>query len=560
MGSAVEGHSGRWRVWAAVAAALLPLVCLVPFVDKAFHIDDPVYLWVARQIRQHPADFFGFRAIWYTRQEPMYDINKNPPGVSYGIAAASALLGENERRLHAAFLIPACALSLGVYLLAQRLTRTPLLAAAIAAFAPVVPLASSNLMCDTPMTALYVWAVWMWMAGLEKRSYALLILAALTMAASALTKYFGASLIPLLFFYTLGRDRRITARLLPLAIPAVLLILYQLYTYRLYGTGMIGEAASFATHMSANDGWHLFSRPLTCLTFTGGCLLVAACYTPWPQSRRGWMWLALVAAVIVAGIFGAAGEKNCRLFGPDGVEWGYFAQWLLFALAGCAVLAMTVYDLWQCRDADAFLLGAWVFGTFAFAAFINWTVAGRTILPMTPAVAILAVRRIERDRGSAFHRHRILAWAPILPSALLAFALMYADARMAYSAQAAAAQIHSMADRFRGTIWYTGGWGFQWYMDAIGAHKAPRNENCAHYGDWIVIPHNNFFTDVDAPPDVMRMRAILTMPTCTWCTTMHGKGGAGFYASGHGPLPYVFGPAPPEQYTLYQIVPPRQAG
>ena len=37
---------------------------LLPFVDKAFHADDTQFLWVARQIRSHPADFFGFAANW----------------------------------------------------------------------------------------------------------------------------------------------------------------------------------------------------------------------------------------------------------------------------------------------------------------------------------------------------------------------------------------------------------------------------------------------------------------------------------------------------------------
>ena len=39
----------------------------------------------------------------------------------------------------------------------------------------------------------------------------------------------------------------------------------------------------------------------------------------------------------------------------------------------------------------------WVIGTFLFAAFLNWTVNARSLLPLTPAVAILMTRRLEQN-------------------------------------------------------------------------------------------------------------------------------------------------------------------
>ena len=78
--------------WGWVTAAGLPVACLAPFMNKAFHIDDPVYLWVARQILVHPADFFGFKAYWYDTFHNMFDINKNPPGISYFIALIVRIL------------------------------------------------------------------------------------------------------------------------------------------------------------------------------------------------------------------------------------------------------------------------------------------------------------------------------------------------------------------------------------------------------------------------------------------------------------------------------------
>src|SRR5689334_6086976 len=38
---------------------LLPLALLVPFMNKAYHIDDPLYLWSAKQILKNPFDYYG---------------------------------------------------------------------------------------------------------------------------------------------------------------------------------------------------------------------------------------------------------------------------------------------------------------------------------------------------------------------------------------------------------------------------------------------------------------------------------------------------------------------
>ncbi len=45
-------------------ACALAFVLLVPFINKAYTIDDPLFLRAAQQIEKHPADFYGFRINW----------------------------------------------------------------------------------------------------------------------------------------------------------------------------------------------------------------------------------------------------------------------------------------------------------------------------------------------------------------------------------------------------------------------------------------------------------------------------------------------------------------
>ena len=102
-----------------IIVAGITAICLLPFITKAFHIDDTVYLWCAKQIQTNPLDFYGFTANWYGHQYPMFLTNQNPPLVSYFIAGVTLLFGWNEIVLHLAFLVVGICLSVGIYFLAR---------------------------------------------------------------------------------------------------------------------------------------------------------------------------------------------------------------------------------------------------------------------------------------------------------------------------------------------------------------------------------------------------------------------------------------------------------
>src|SRR5438045_4715859 len=223
----------------AIAAAV---AALAPFLNKAFHIDDPLFLWMAQQISQHPADPYGFSVNWYVSAKPMFSIMQNPPLNAYYMALAAKFLGWSEPAMHGAFLVPAVAAVLGTFFLAQRLSGSPLLGALLTLFTPVFLVSATTVMCDVWLLALWVWSVNYWLRGLERHNGWLLLLASLLVAAAALTKYFGASLVPLLAVYTLVQDRRLTSRLLFLLIPVLLIGIYEAMTKARYGQGLFSNA------------------------------------------------------------------------------------------------------------------------------------------------------------------------------------------------------------------------------------------------------------------------------------------------------------------------------
>ena len=73
-----------------IVLAAAVIACLVPFSGKAFNVDDTLFIYVARQITQHPLDPYGFKVNWFLDAVPMAYETKNPPLAAYYIAAAAS--------------------------------------------------------------------------------------------------------------------------------------------------------------------------------------------------------------------------------------------------------------------------------------------------------------------------------------------------------------------------------------------------------------------------------------------------------------------------------------
>lgn len=173
------------KIFTPAILTIVTLAFLVPFLNKAFHMDDPLFLWAAKHIQNNPADFYGFSVNWSGQEKPMYRVMKNPPLTSYYIAAAATLFGFSEMALHTAFLLPAVATILGTYYLARYLTAKPALAAVLTLLTPAFLVSSTNVMCDTMMLSLWVWAIFFWIRGIKNNHNLDLFFSALLIAICA---------------------------------------------------------------------------------------------------------------------------------------------------------------------------------------------------------------------------------------------------------------------------------------------------------------------------------------------------------------------------------------
>jgi len=536
---------------AILCIATILAALLLPFVRTALRIDDPLFVWTARQIQAKPLDPYGFNVNWYGSPMPMSEVTKNPPLASYYIASAAAVLGWSETALHIAFLLAAIAVAVGMFLLAQRFCRYPMLAVLSGILTPVFFVSSLTVMSDMLMLAFWVFAVHLWITGIESRNHPALAAASLLISAAALTKYFGMMLIPLLLVYSLVKQRRAGLWIIYFAIPLTVLAWYQWKTHSLYGRGLLLDAAAYATETETQFSKLSLMKPLVALTFTGGCVASVLFY-----ARRLWSRPALItttaAAGVVAFLFATFAAKASFTFTASGSILLIAIQVGVWGMAGASLVALAALDLHKRRDAHSLLLFLWLFGTFVFAGFVNWAINGRSLLPLIVPAGILIARRLEMP---AARQRRSSAWATVLPlvaSASVALAVTWADSRFADASRAAAAAIHEKYPPPTRTTWFQGHWGFQYYMQQAGAKSLDLRQLTVVPGDMVVIPAMN--TNLyEIPAEVVAVRETIDIPLPAWLATMNEDTGAGFYADDFGPLPFAFGRTQAERFTISEF-------
>jgi len=569
--------------------ALACAACLLPFVNKAFYIDDPLFLWCAKHIQAHPADPFGFDVNWEDGIKPMVKETKNPPLTCYYLALAGTLFGWSEPALHLAFLVPAVAAVLGTFRLAERLSNRPALAALITLATPVFLVSSSTLMCDTMMLAFWVWTLVLWEEGLSRNSMRLLWCAGLLIGLGTLTKYFAICLVPLLLVYSFLRQRRLAAWTFSLLLPMAMVAAYLMFIYWRYDVNLVNEVMGFTRTSHERFEKALAMKPLAKLIvtsiFAGGCLAPALLFAP-----VLWHWRMIAAFLIIPPIVGwillhlgltpryveIVNDRARAAF----FEGGIWATCLLF------VCALAFADFWKRRDAHSALLCLWLVGTLCFTGFVNWIINARSVLPMAPAVGILIARRIDdlagRDSGTRPPWRFVV---PLLPSFLLGIWVARSDYQAAGSALTAAKVARAYADKHpEQHIWFASHWGFQYYMEEYGFHILDHDKADCKEGDILMVTPTSFRPNGPSPRykylpilDVSRSETggawsyrlqldrgpddhILLIPITTWLSTNQMWMGAGFYSHIIGPLPFVISKVPEERYQFLHLVAPCKFG
>jgi 4-amino-4-deoxy-L-arabinose transferase-like glycosyltransferase len=400
-----------------------------PFLNKAIHTDDALFVWTAQWIQKHPLDFFGFKVNWWMSAIPMSVANYNPPLMSYFLAGAASLFGWNEIGLHLAGLAVAVMAALGIYSLARMWCEGPLLATLVAIFTPAFLVSGSTLMCDVLMLSFWVWALVLWEQALTsgKNDWRRFVGAGVLAGLAVLTKYSAITLLPLLPVLGILRTRKLGWWLSALAVPVLMLAGYELITARMYGRGLFFAAVHYAqtSRIEFPGGWQ--ASGIIGLAFAGGSLLPLLFFAPFLWRPR----VLLAGGVVIFGSLLALVHQGSRLGllfpwgSPELMNHRDFAfQVMLLTAGGMHLLLVVGAEIWRRRDPISIMLALWILSGIFFAVALNWTVNARSFLPMVPAAAILMVRRLNAGRRNLMTNVRL--W-PLIPAAAIALNIAVAD-------------------------------------------------------------------------------------------------------------------------------------
>lgn len=571
-GAPVAASAGRTACELVVLGALT-LAALTPFLNKALHIDDPLFVWAAKHIAEHPTDFYGFDVQWSLTVTPMYQETKNPPLACYYLAAAGSLLGWSETALHAAMMLPAVLAVWGAYAVARQCEAPPFWTALATLATPVFLVSASTLMCDVLMLALWLWAAALWMGAVERGSQAVsqsgsqpgslwrYAAAAVLMGLAALTKYYAAVLMPLLTFYLWRKRGLRTHAVAWMLVPLAMLAAYEVVTHRLYGIGMVSDAMSYAvqfgswrgegdaTAAAPEDQSALVERAWVGLLFAGGGCLPLLGYLVQRWRAREWTCVAVFLALAVIVLWGADEVARYPLRQAGQIDVSMLVHQALFGLAGTAMAANAIGSAWRRRDTVTQTLALWVLGTLVFAGVVNWTCNGRSILPLAPAAAILALRELNGIATPWPRRWKGLA----LPAALglmLSMLVTAADTQFANADRSMAGELlRDYPQSASQAVWFQGHWGWQYYLEQGAARPLDFRETLLRHSDAVLQPGDN--TNVIPLGDqVIQSVETRRSQPFRFAATMSQARGAAFYASKLGPLPYRLGPAPPQSYLV----------
>ena len=495
-----------------LALILLVLVTSLPFIDQAYHIDDRIYLDVARNILAEPLYPYDFDALYEGFVAPDAASHSHLPFTSYYLALTQLVTArQSEWVAHLAFLVFPLLAALAFYELASSLLRFPFAAATLLVSSTAFLTLSHTIMPDVPLLSFWILALasfhhflreptsaWAWRVCLG----ATLVASFMSLLTVALVLLLGADWV----LYRRGsvwKDEQRHRIALVLAAPFLLWVLWYLRAYVHYDRFVL---LNTLLHMEQHSPFSLSavgSRMLSFLLHLGGTFVFPL---------AGWLaFTGQTSRRIYVAVFFLA-FIPAYLWYP---EWPWLQAFLFAGFLTTALLTiikigegagLVWQNFWSCKDSpervfwrgsgtvlsdhSRALLGVlflWFWGILAACCLVFYSGSVRYAVLALPAFLLLWQYALETAHSSRTAKSALLlSLALTLPYSL---AIASADYRFAEVYREESARILEHLGNQNQQIWYTGEWGFRYYMEKLGARPLTKTGVEPVAGDIIVKPY-----------------------------------------------------------------------
>lgn len=388
------------------------------FINKAFHIDDPFTITIARAIREHfirvPQNYQGNPV--FTEQ-----VCGNPILLGYYYAPIISLFGEKETWLHIFYLPFSIVAIISMYVLSRRFTNRSLFATLCFLATPVFVVMSQNIMLDIPLLALFLSALAAFIYGVDKDDKKLLFLSVILAGMASLIKYSGLLVILLMFTYALASSKKRYSLflLIPIFIFSLWCIHNLIFYNRIYFlAALLLRAKGFSINA-------IFIRIFACLSFLSGTSIISILLIPCLLRKK--INQLLLAISLPVGLCPFLVKDPFIRYGN--VEKGILA--FLFISSFFIILiifkACVLSIFKKSRDNDSLFLSLWFIFLLIFTIGIQF-VAARFILLLLPPMFLLIAKELNLSKISPSNK---FIPASILITIIISTVLAIGDYRLA---------------------------------------------------------------------------------------------------------------------------------
>jgi hypothetical protein len=507
----------------AAPAIVLAGILLLPFLDRPFTIDDPLFMREAAHALVDPLHPADFEQVWNTGDRQKFSQFLLGGTLPAYVMAPVAAAGGREWMAHLYQFGLLCGFLIAAAGVARRLgcdDRQATVAALLVGSNPVTLAMSATCMPDIMAAMFATMGIDRVLSFRENRHPGAGAAGGALLAAAVLCR---ATTAPLVLAAALLLKPFHLKRLWPLAVIAILVVVF------------LGLNRSSAFQ----DLTGLRNIPRNTVAF----LCFQALTGPLLAYRllvRGRWFAALVVALVAAAMALSALEISSNL--------SHYAVPAALGICFAIALAGLLRELGHPLPLLGCLM-VWLLSGMVALPYVH--MAAKYLLPGVPAAAVLivlhAARMPQRRYPSIIALLIALGW---ISGALI----IVGDTALASSQRDAVQRLIAPRIRQGGTVWAAGQWAFLGYAQQAGAQPLANSPPLPKPGDTIVVSRLDYYGNLD---QLLPRRDFLNSQIDRRCGVfvMNRPLAAGFYSVRFGYLPFAIGCGELNRYDEYRVLP-----
>jgi len=537
------------------------LLCSLPFMGQAFHMDDNFYMDTARNAQTKPWFPNDLPYVYQGVARPDMGSHSHPTLQTYFLALLQRLAGEGPGKewiYHSCALVYPILAVLGMYFIAARLVERPVWPALVLAIAPVFMIMQHTLMADVPMLAFWLASIATFLWATDSNRRGLYAASALVLFAAMLTSYQSAALVPLLGFYQMrkGKGHR---GWVALSLAVVAFAGWFALNCFHYDRFLLWNTAVWVRSRGPLSALALGTKLVSLLQYQGWLVLFPL--FPLLMFGRGLRGRLFALVTLVAVYLTQAVAPNYR---P--LHKAIFVVGLVTGTFVLKSMALLMTDSFRSESSDRIFdreeeqfLALWYFGVAAYCIVIFTEGSARYVLTLVPPLLITFFRKLELQEIVEYRLPR----TPLLNSAMIAsgalvltlawgLALSHADREFAGIYPRAVADISRVASDLQ--AYYVGEWGFRYYSRRARMQQLPIDDREVSGGSLVVRPTLALPHEIPAGLNSMLMSfQTFSFGVRTPLRVLDRDSHAGFYSTGWGLLPFSFSRKSLERVEVGQV-------